>query len=288
MSAEAYTGDNGKFIAVAKVNDDSDEVEGPEDLADVFKSTSVDLVLTPRTSEGQSQEVSVTVVEIVPPDNPLSAGDYEPEEQSCTVEILAPWSAKEWLAPSGLPADVIAKGLCFRSETPTQSEDEMRKIIIGEETGTSYILLNCAEAYEQFQNYIFVANIFAYTFIALISLIAAANVFNTISTNIRLRRRELAMLRSVGMSDRDFNKMMRFECAFYGMKALLIGIPLSLATSVVCMKIMVADDVKMVLPWSSVGISAISVFFVIFITMMYAVSKIKKENIIDALRDEMT
>ncbi len=47
-------------------------------------------------------------------------------------------------------------------------------------------------------------------------MIAVANVFNTISTNIKLRRRELAMLRSVGMSDRDFNKMMRFECVLYG------------------------------------------------------------------------
>ena len=38
----------------------------------------------------------------------------------------------------------------------------------------------------------------------------------------------------------------------------------------------------------SIGISIISVFLVIFITMLYAVSKIRKENIIDALRDDMT
>ena len=96
------------------------------------------------------------------------------------------------------------------------------------------------------------------------------------------------MLRSVGMSDREFNKMMIFECAFYGIKALMIGIPLSLVFSVLITKLMMTDDVKFTLPWAGVGISALSVFLVIFVTMMYAVRKIRKENIIDALRDEMT
>ena len=50
---------------------------------------------------------------------------------------------------------------------------------------------------------------------------------------------------------------------------------------------MIADS-HFVLPWASIGISIISVFLVIFITMLYAVSKIRKENIIDALRDDMT
>jgi putative ABC transport system permease protein len=124
----------------------------------------------------------------------------------------------------------------------------------------------------------------------MISLIAVANVFNTISTNIKLRRRELAMLRSVGMSDRDFNKMMRFECALYGMRALLVGLPLAIIFSWLIYKGMViggAENIDFVFPWFSMGISVFSVLLVIFITMIYAVSKIKKENIIDALRDDM-
>lgn len=96
------------------------------------------------------------------------------------------------------------------------------------------------------------------------------------------------MLRSVGMSDKDFNKMMRFECAFYGIRALLYGVPISILCSWLICKGMLTDDVKFTLPWSSIGISVVSVLLVIFVTMMYAVSKIKKENIIDALRDDMT
>jgi putative ABC transport system permease protein len=125
----------------------------------------------------------------------------------------------------------------------------------------------------------------------MISLIAIANVFNTISTNIKLRRRELAMLRSVGMSEHDFQKMMNFECAFYGMRALLIGLPVAVIFSWLIYKGMLlggADGIVFVLPWASIGISVFSVLFIVFITMLYAISKIKKENIIDALRDDMT
>ena len=43
-----------------------------------------------------------------------------------------------------------------------------------------------------------------------------------------------------------------------------------------------------VFPWKSMAISVFCVLFIVFITMLYSVSKIKKENIIDALRDDMT
>lgn len=161
-------------------------------------------------------------------------------------------------------------------------------MIQGKGITSSYILLNTSKSFEESRNYIFIANVFSYTFIIMISLIAVANVFNTISTNIKLRRQELAMLRSVGMSDRDFNRMMRFECAFYGLRALLIGLPLAVVASWLIHEGIFMGDVDFILPWSSIGISVFSVLLVIFVTMMYAVSKLKRENIIDALRDDMT
>lgn len=293
LPAEEYSGESKKVIAVAKMNDDSPDVEGAEDLADMFKETSMAVSIAPKltggSETGQAQEVNMTTMEITPPDIPPMNDSYKQEELPYYFEILAPWSMKESLAPSALAVDVRVKGLCFESDNPSVTTEEIRKIIQKEGLSSSYALFNSTEAFETFRNYMFIANVFAYVFIALISLIAVANVFNTISTNIRLRKRELAMLRSVGMSDRNFNKMMRIECVFYGMKALIIGIPLSLVISVLSVKVMVTDDVTgSMLPWPSVGISILSVFLVIFVTMMYAVSKIKKENIIDALRDEMT
>ena len=69
--------------------------------------------------------------------------------------------------------------------------------------------------------------VLTYGFVILISLIAVANVFHTISTNLMLRRKEFAMLRSMGMSPKGFQKMMNFECLLYGFKGLLYGLPVS-------------------------------------------------------------
>ena len=76
-----------------------------------------------------------------------------------------------------------------------------------------------------------IVNVFSYGFIVLISLISVANVFNTISTNVSLRRRDFAMLRSVGMTSKGMNRMMNYECILYGTKALIFGLPVALAVT---------------------------------------------------------
>lgn len=288
LPTEEYAGESGKIIAVGKVNDE--KAEGVKDLKDMFISPSMDLAVMPKANaeagEAQNQNISVTFVETVPPDSPPIAGAAE--QRPYSFQVMAPWSMKAYLYPADNPADLKVKGLTFQSENPPKSEKEMKTIIQEASLTSAYTFMNTSDALEEGRNYIFVANVFSYTFIIMISLIAIANVFNTISTNIKLRRRELAMLRSVGMSDRDFNKMMRFECAFYGVRSLLFGLPVAIISSWMICKTMMVDSHRFVLPWASIGISIISVFLVIFITMLYAVSKIKKENIIDALRDDMT
>ena len=132
-----------------------------------------------------------------------------------------------------------------------------------------------------------VINVFAFGFITLISLIAAANVFNTISTNIILRRREFAMLRSVGMTPEGFQKMMNFECLLYGFKGLLYGLPVSfLMTWIIYHTISNGLDTEFFIPWYSIAIAVGSVFLVVFATMLYSMGKIKKENTIDVLKNE--
>lgn len=128
---------------------------------------------------------------------------------------------------------------------------------------------------------------FAYGFIVLISFIAIANVFNTISTNISLRRREFAMLKSVGMTAKGFNKMMNFECVLYGLRSLLYGLPVAIGITWLIYRSADAGwQTKFYMPWQPVTIAVISVFAVVFITMMYSMRKIKRENPIDALKNK--
>ena len=134
---------------------------------------------------------------------------------------------------------------------------------------------------------ILIIQVFSYGFVALISLIAAANVFNTISTNIGLRRREFAMLRSVGMTQKGFNKMMNFECLLYGSRALLFGLPVACGVTYLIYRAMLEGyDTTFRLPWAAMGVAVLSVFLVVLITMMYAMGKLKKEDPIQVLKNE--
>ena len=132
-----------------------------------------------------------------------------------------------------------------------------------------------------------IVKVFAYGFIVLISLIAVANVFNTISTNIGLRRREFAMLRSIGMTTKGIQRILDYECILYGIKSLVLGLPVSaLVTYFIYRAVDISMEIGYFLPWKAVLIAAFSVFAVVFATMMYSMSKLKKDNPVDTLKNE--
>ncbi|MGH4123404.1 MAG: ABC transporter permease [Clostridium sp.] len=136
------------------------------------------------------------------------------------------------------------------------------------------------------QMWIFI-QVFLYGFIAIITAICVANIFNTISTSISLRRREFAMLKSVGMTPKSFNKMINYESWFYGIKGLLYGLPISFGMMYLIYRVLSHSfDAQFAVPWGSVIVTIIAVFAIVRSTMLYAISKIKKENIIDVLKTE--
>lgn len=239
-------------------------------------------------SGNDSKTVFATFVQDYPDMLPSDANEWI----GYSLMLIAPYEAKEQFDALNAEIKPPKLGMTFESENPGQSVTAMKNIIEGSAITSYYNLYNVYGILEQNRNLIFVVNLFSIVFVGMISLIAVANVFNTISTNIRLRRQELAMLRSVGMSDRDFNKMMRFECVLYGSQTMLFGLPLALLLSyLIYLGInwgTIEGNNTFVFPWSSMAVSIASTFLIVFITMLYTTSKIKKENIIDALRDEMT
>lgn len=290
LSTEEYTGQDAKMIAVAKQQ--VNKKDGTSKVFDMFANRSMTLRVAPEANDKlvmeQGQSLNITFVDTYPVD-PLPKQSQSSEQNSCVLMLVAPFSLKEKFE---LPDTQVNIGLSFLSKNPSQSVAEMETMIQDAEITSAYTLYSVNETLEHFRSLTFVVDVFTYVFVIMISLIAVANVFNTISTNIKLRRRELAMLRSVGMSDRDFNKMMNFECIFYGMRTLLFGLPIAGIISWLIYEGLVdierMDNFDFVLPWGSMAISAFSVLFIVFITMLYAISKIKKEDIIDALRDDMT
>ncbi len=145
------------------------------------------------------------------------------------------------------------------------------------------------ESEENNRTLVLLINVFSYGFIILISLISVANVFNTISTNVALRRRDFGMLRSTGFREKDLLRMMNYECLTYGCKALVWGVPISLALSFLIQNIEKSiANAEFIPPWNALLIAALCVFFVVFTTMSYAITRLRRDNPIDAIRTENT
>ncbi len=294
---EKTDGDNVRLLAVAKIFKETNRMREVNEFPDMFRNQKEDITITlpaenaseTGTKEAGESKVSLQFAEVLMPDTlPVLKSEDAGEEAPYVFSVLAPYSLKDKLITPD--THITVKGLSVNSGKASKTENNIRTMMTDSGMNYRYLLVNMDSMAEQNNNMIFIANVFCYVFIAIISLIAVANVFNTISTNIKLRRRELAMLRSVGMSERSFQKMMNFECILYGLRALMWGIPVSLLAAGGIYQVMQfgADNIDFVIPWACIAISIFSVFFIVFITMMYSISKIKKENIIDALRDDMT
>lgn len=179
----------------------------------------------------------------------------------------------------------LAEVLYLTSNQPDKLEEEL--YILLEDTSINYGLFNATFQRIQMSRLTTMLSVFVYGFIALISLITVATIFNTISTSVALRRREFAMLKSVGMTPAGFNRMIRYESLFYGLKALLYGIPLGVFLSYLIYQALGASFAfPFSLPWVSFLVGIVCIFLVVGLTMLYSGSKVKRMGIIDALTDE--
>lgn len=146
---------------------------------------------------------------------------------------------------------------------------------------------NVSENVKQMKSIRLVFSIFLYGFITVISLIGITNIFNTIIANMELRQKEFAILKSIGMTKREFNKMINLETLFYSIKSLVYGIVLGSVLSLLIYKLFANSfDNGFVYPFKAVIISIIVVFILVFIIMHYSISKINKQNTIETIRKE--
>lgn len=176
--------------------------------------------------------------------------------------------------------------LYLSSDDPMALDKEITKWL--SDNAVSYFTVNNFYEYRLNDEYLLsIMKVFSGGFITLITLIAIANIFNTISTGISLRRQEFAMLKSVGMTQQSFYQMIRFESLFYGLKALLYGLPISFVILWLMFKtIMTNFNFGFILPWKSILLVIVAIILIIALTMRYAFGKVKDQNIVDGLKQE--
>ena len=147
---------------------------------------------------------------------------------------------------------------------------------------------NYIDAAKQMKSINLLISIFLYGFIVVITVISITNIINTLTTSINLRKREFAMLKSVGTTTKEFKQMINLESIFLGIKVLMIGLPIGMGISYgMYYWINKLDGVgtKYDPNIFSVILAITTVFLTVKIIMSYSIRKINKQNIIETIRN---
>lgn len=223
-----------------------------------------------KEEEGKSQKEDITILKITDK-TPM----YIPMQDDIATILISDEMMEHY--------DYKMDGIYLDTIDPNTVEENIKKIDESEEP----IIYNFMTQQNENNSMVLIISIFLYGFIIVISLIGITNIFNTITTNMMLRSKEFAILRSIGMKDKEFKKMIRYESVLYGLKALLFGIPVGVLLSYLIYSIL--GNIYMtsyIFPIKEILICAIFVFCIIFMTMHYAIKKVEKQNMIETIRQE--
>ena len=171
----------------------------------------------------------------------------------------------------------------YDSSNCSKLQDDIDELL----KGYNYNINNVEENANIMKKLFTLIGIFLYGFIIVISAIGITNIFNTITTNMELRKPEFAMLKSIGMTSKEFGKMIRLETIFMGIKSLVFSIPIGIGLSYLIYNSLEASQgVNFEVPIKSILIAIVVVFLLITCIMKYSIGKINKQNTIETIRNE--
>lgn len=171
--------------------------------------------------------------------------------------------------------------------TDHQKVTEKLNTISDDEKYSNFHVVDYSEQMQAFDAIALVIQVFVYGFVALISLITVFNIINTISSGIASRKKEFAMMKSVGITPKGFNKMIMLESAFYGIKAVIFGLPISALISFGMHMVLNNSTTTFSIDYVLYLIVALVVFAIIGMTMIYSVKKVQQNNIIETLKEDI-
>ena len=176
------------------------------------------------------------------------------------------------------------EGVFIKTNDDEKIQKEIEEIL----KGYTFNLNNVQDSIKSIKSIYFLIGIFAYGFIIVIALIGITSIFNTVTTNMSLRAREFAMLKSIGMTKKEFNKMIRLESIFMAIKSLFFAIPIGIFISYRIYKLGMNGTIviKYQIPFLPVIGSIIAIYILILAIMKYSINKINKQNTIETIRNE--
>lgn len=202
---------------------------------------------------------------------------------NCPTLIVSASTAKA----AGITDASSMTSICVGTGDKSVDEDKLVEAVGAAGLDTSYTVA-IAEQLRNNNAMAYTAQVFLYCFTAICALIAVANVFNTISSGLALRTREFAVLRSVGLGQGGFRRMIALECADHAVRGLAYGLALALLVDYGLYQVMGIsfEGFGIALPWGHIALSVALIVAVLAASTVYALRKSHAMNLVDSLRAE--
>lgn len=282
LNAADYYGDSDKFLLMRQLRDDK---TGEAAFADSIVGQSLDSY---RELQALKEDDEATLV-------PAGIGgliDYDADNSICR---MAPRGIVLYIPQSTYVKNLSADRkdnefyrLAIETDTHEETYQDICERLAQSEISASTGGYDISSQQETMAATGFIMKVFLYGFIVLITLITMANIINTVSTGIALRRKEFAMLKSVGMTRKGFNKMIALESILYGIKSSIIGIPLAVLLSYWMFRTSASAAAKFTLNLPMYLLALAVLFALLVITMVYSVRKLKDDSIVETLKSEIS
>lgn len=269
---EKYYGDTARALVLNNVNHETD--------SQIFNEKLLGTTYQYTYSE---EPIDIELSDFIKYDSKSYICNLNP---SNTISMYMPFTTAYEILNEGRSNKDFLYLIGVETDKHAEVTENIQKIIDENDFGSGYVS-DYIEQMKSMNAIAFVLQVFVYGFIALITLITIANIINTISTGIAMRRKEFAMLKSVGTTPKGFRKMVMLESVFYGLKALVFALPISVLISVLMNKTVASNAIPFELDWKLYLAVILAVFVIVGLSMLYSVSKLKNDSIIETLKEEI-
>ena len=204
-------------------------------------------------------------------------------EYNCMILIINPETYKKIATANNTDivySDNTVFPIYIDSDNPNKIDEELENL--EEIDGTNYDRMNSG-----LEKNNLIEKIVIYIFLILIILFSCLNIYNIIYSSIILRKKELAMLKSIGMSNKQINKMLFFEGIFYGGYGIFYGIIISLIILYVMYNLFIETSLyDFYIPIVNIILCVVITYAIIFLSITYGKIKVTDKNIIDIIKNE--
>lgn len=127
-----------------------------------------------------------------------------------------------------------------------------------------------------------------YSLTALFGIIGISSAAVAILNSLYQRRKEFAMLRSVGLDRKGLDRLLHIEGFFLGGKPLVIGLPILFLIAAVLMWMQDVTFMEFIQVFPLLGLAAYIVLVLVVISGIYraASRRIRRDIIVEVLKDE--